>query len=141
MVRPRLTTLGLRLIMIGRLMHRAACEAVGDGSGSLRRLWLRFLCLRPFRAGILDQFPPFECPVPQEGHRWCDHAGLLIFAESLIGLSAYVEPAQPVLSQWLGSLLLGAQNIEQTKFLNSEDAPMPSASLRDRSREQLRHSK
>lgn len=65
--------------------------------------------------------PCFQRPVPQEGHAWCDHAGLLMFAESLIALSACVKPAQPVLTQWLSSLLLGAQNIEQTKFLNWED--------------------
>ena len=65
--------------------------------------------------------PSFQCLAPQEGHCWCNHAGLLMFAESLIELSACVKPAQPVLSQWLGSLLLGAQNIEQTKFLNWED--------------------
>lgn len=65
--------------------------------------------------------PCLPCPAPQAGHLWCDHAGLLIFAESLITLSACVKPAQPILTQWLGSLLLGAQNIEQTKFFNWED--------------------
>lgn len=65
--------------------------------------------------------PCFQSPAPQAGHAWCDHAGLLIFAGSLSALSACVKPAQPVLAQWLSSLLLGAQNIEQTKFLNWED--------------------
>ena len=65
--------------------------------------------------------PALPCPVPQAGHAWCDHAGLLIFAESLITLSACVQPAQPILTQWLASLLLGAQNLEQTKFFNWED--------------------
>ena len=65
--------------------------------------------------------PLFQNRVPQEGHAWCDHAGLLIFAEGLRQLSGRVEPAQPILAQWLSGLWLGAQNIEQTKFLNWED--------------------
>ncbi len=59
--------------------------------------------------------------LPTQGQWWCEHAGLLIFAANLIQLSARVETAQPILAQWLSSLLLGAQNIEQTKFLNWED--------------------
>lgn len=60
-------------------------------------------------------------PLPPAGHRWCEHAGLLIFAASLIQLNARVAAARPFLVQWLSTLLLGAQNIEQTKFLNWED--------------------
>ncbi len=65
--------------------------------------------------------PSLERQVPPNGQYWCDHAGLLIFAASLIELSVQVEPAQPILAQWLSSLLLGAQNIEQTKFFNWEN--------------------
>ena len=59
--------------------------------------------------------------LPSQGQWWCEHAGLLMFAAPLIRLNARVETAQPALAQWLSSLLLGAHNIEQTKFLNWED--------------------
>jgi hypothetical protein len=52
---------------------------------------------------------------------WCDHAGVLLFARALNQVSAVVEPPQPVLRQWSATLLLGAMNIEQTKFLNWQD--------------------
>jgi hypothetical protein len=52
---------------------------------------------------------------------WCDHAGVLLFAQALNQISAVVDPPQPLLRQWSASLLLGAVNIEQTKFLNWED--------------------
>jgi hypothetical protein len=52
---------------------------------------------------------------------WCDHAGVLLFARALNQVSAVVEPHQPLLRQWSATLLLGALNIEQTKFLNWQD--------------------
>jgi hypothetical protein len=52
---------------------------------------------------------------------WCDHAGVLLFARALNQISAVVEPPQPLLRQWSATLLLGAMNIEQTKFLNWQD--------------------
>jgi len=52
---------------------------------------------------------------------WCDHAGLLVFAPMLLAVSQAVDPPQPLFKQWLASLLLGAVNIEQTKFLNWQD--------------------
>jgi len=52
---------------------------------------------------------------------WCEHAGLLWFWESLAGVSRVVEPDQPWLGQALGSVLAGALNVEQTKYLNPED--------------------
>jgi len=52
---------------------------------------------------------------------WCDHAGVLLFARALNQVSAVIDPPQPVLRQWSASLLLGAVNIEQTKFLNWQD--------------------
>ena len=52
---------------------------------------------------------------------WCDHAGVLLFARALGEVSAVVEPPQPSLRQWSATLLLGAVNIEQTKFLNWQD--------------------
>tara|TARA_B000000460_G_C21528524_1_gene399490 strand:+ start:220 stop:2562 length:2343 start_codon:yes stop_codon:yes gene_type:complete len=52
---------------------------------------------------------------------WCDHAGLLVFAPRLLAVAQAMDPPQPLFKQWLASLLLGALNIEQTKFLNWED--------------------
>jgi hypothetical protein len=52
---------------------------------------------------------------------WCDHLGLLLFAPILVAVEQVVEPAEALLKQWLASLLLGALNIEQTKFLNWAD--------------------
>jgi hypothetical protein len=46
---------------------------------------------------------------------------LLLFSEALSTLRAATDPAQPILSQWLGCILLGAANVEQTKYLNWED--------------------
>ena len=51
----------------------------------------------------------------------CDHAGLLLFARALGSLPGVVEPREPLLAQWLGSVLLGAANVEQTKYLNWDD--------------------
>lgn len=52
---------------------------------------------------------------------WCDHAGVLLFAPSLLGIAQVLHPPEARFKQWLASLLLGALNIEQTKFLNWED--------------------
>jgi hypothetical protein len=52
---------------------------------------------------------------------WCDHLGMLLFAPVLVAVAQIVEPAEALLKQWLASLLLGALNIEQTKFLNWAD--------------------
>lgn len=54
----------------------------------------------------------------------CDHAGVLIFAQALASLPAVVDPPQPILAQWLASILLGVHNIEQTKLLNWSDLGM-----------------
>ena len=53
--------------------------------------------------------------------QWCDHLGLLLFAPALVAVAQVVKPDQALFKQWLGSLLLGALNIEQTKFLNWGD--------------------
>lgn len=64
--------------------------------------------------------PPKWSPQPGETY-WCDHAGLLWFAGGLGGLPQATTPREPLLAQWLGSVLLGAMNIEQTKYLNWDD--------------------
>ena len=59
---------------------------------------------------------------PQPGDTiLCDHVGMLIFASSLATIATATTPAEPLLAQWLGSILLGAVNIEQTKYLNWTD--------------------
>lgn len=57
--------------------------------------------------------------VPQT--HWCDHAGVLLFAPMLLAVAQVLDPPEARFKQWLASLLLGALNIEQTKFLNGED--------------------
>lgn len=54
--------------------------------------------------------------------RFCHHAGVLLFAHPIAALrKAFDEPACPLLPQWLACVLLGALNIEQSKFLDFED--------------------
>jgi hypothetical protein len=52
---------------------------------------------------------------------WCEHAGILLFADALRTVSDAVTPPQPWLRQALGSVLAGALNVEQTKHLNAAD--------------------
>jgi hypothetical protein len=64
--------------------------------------------------------PPIWFPEPGQTY-WCDHAGLLWFANGLGKLPGATNPREPLLAQWMGSVLLGAMNIEQTKYLNWDD--------------------
>ena len=52
---------------------------------------------------------------------WCDHLGVLIFASVLVAVAQVTERAEALFKQWLASLLVGALNIEQTKFLSWPD--------------------
>jgi hypothetical protein len=52
---------------------------------------------------------------------WCDHVGVLLLAPVLVAVAQVVDPPEALFQQWLASLLLGALNIEQTKFLNWPD--------------------
>jgi hypothetical protein len=52
---------------------------------------------------------------------WCEHAGVLLFADALRTVADAVTPPQPWLRQALGSVLAGALNVEQTKHLNTAD--------------------
>jgi hypothetical protein len=72
--------------------------------------------------------PPIWSPEPG-GTYWCDHAGLLWFAAGLGGISGALNPPEPLLAQWLASVLLGAINIEQTKYLNWDDLSLLLASV------------
>ena len=64
---------------------------------------------------------PFFPKDPAEALYWCDHAGVLVFANALAAISQVSPTPQRILAQWMAALLLGAQNIEQTKYLNWED--------------------
>lgn len=64
---------------------------------------------------------PFFPRDPQNAQYWCDHAGILIFATALAMISKVSGTAHAILAQWMSALWLGAQNIEQTKFLNWDD--------------------
>src|SRR5207244_3942178 len=44
-----------------------------------------------------------------------------LFAPTLLAIAQVLDPPEALFKQWLASLLLGALNIEQTKFLNWED--------------------
>ena len=73
-----------------------------------------------------DEPPPSKCSPPnwqpQPGEAvLCDHVGMLVFANDLSSIAQTTSPPEPLLAQWLGSVLLGAVNIEQTKYLNWED--------------------
>jgi len=64
---------------------------------------------------------PFFPKDPAQALYWCDHAGVLVFATALAAISQVSPTPQRILAQWMAALLLGAQNIEQTKYLNWED--------------------
>ena len=64
--------------------------------------------------------PPCWNPLTGEAQLF-DHLGMLVFASALTTISQATSPPEPLLAQWLGSVLLGARNIEQTKYLNWED--------------------
>ncbi len=64
---------------------------------------------------------PFFPKDPAESLYWCDHAGVLMFASALAAVSKLWPTPQGILAQWMAALWLGAQNIEQTKYLNWED--------------------
>ena len=64
--------------------------------------------------------PSFWAP-PSGTTVFSNHAGLLLFADSLRSLANTLTPPEPLLAQWLGCILLGAANIEQTKYLNWPD--------------------
>ena len=64
--------------------------------------------------------PPNWLPEPGDTIL-CDHVGALIFATALSSIGQATTSEEPLLAQWLGSILLGAVNVEQTKYLNWDD--------------------
>ena len=51
----------------------------------------------------------------------CNHVGVLLFASALCSISQALKPESPLMTQWLSCILLGAVNVEQTKYLNWDD--------------------
>jgi hypothetical protein len=78
-------------------------------------------CIRVDDAQLPESVGPAPTLAATPQTVWCDHLGLLLFAPALVAVAQIVEPAETLFKQWLGSLLLGALNIEQTKFLNWAD--------------------
>jgi hypothetical protein len=78
-------------------------------------------CACPSRDTAAEPEPPTAAlePIPQTA--WCDHVGVLVLAPVLVGVAQVVAPEEPLFKQWLASLLIGALNIEQSKFLNWPD--------------------
>ena len=75
-------------------------------------------CAPQSSASLSEPVPVLEA-APQT--HWCDHAGVLLFAPTLVAVAQVLDRPESLFGQWLASLLLGAVNIEQTKFLNWED--------------------
>lgn len=70
---------------------------------------------------IRKQSPAFFA-IPEGGCRFCHHAGVLLFSSALAEFDQNFPPETgPMLKQWLASVLLGAINIEQSKFLDFDD--------------------
>ena len=91
---------------VGGPTEELACElARGTGTGE-----------SPTR-NLIPAFTPW---VPGQTH-WSDHLGVLLFWHALIQIQAAAPAPEPLLRQWLASVLLGCHNIEQTKYLNWED--------------------
>jgi len=87
---------------------------------SLENQKLEPACPPPL-SGHSAQRSPFFPRDPAEALYWCDHAGVLIFATALAAVTKVSTTPQAILAQWISALWLGAQNIEQTKYLNWED--------------------
>jgi transposase len=99
------------------------CDCAGiqpEGDCSLNPLAIQALSPVGLLTDNPKESPVFLGPAPAR-NVWCDHAGVLLFAQALNQVRAVVQPPQPLLGQWSATLLLGAVNIEQTKFLNWQD--------------------
>jgi hypothetical protein len=65
--------------------------------------------------------PPDPTPWSPGQTHWSDHLGILLFSKALIEISEVTQTPEPLLKQWLASVLLGCHNVEQTKYLNQDD--------------------
>ncbi len=103
---------------------QALSSAVGESADGCGRGRLGSLPPEPTGAAARPS-EPLAAPAPalesSPQTLWCDHAGVLLFAPMLVAVAQVLDPPEPLFKQWLASLLLGALNLEQTKFLNAED--------------------
>jgi hypothetical protein len=95
-------------------------ELLAEGCPNCRATLIREIDSIEDQPGSSKCFPPNWPPRPGEAVL-CDHVGILIFAGALSSIAQATSPPEPLLAQWLGSVMLGAVNIEQTKYLNWED--------------------
>lgn len=95
-------------------------ELLAEGCPNYRATLIRDIDSIEDQPGSSKCFPPNWQPRPGEAVL-CDHVGILIFAGALSSIAQATSPPEPLLAQWLGSVMLGAVNIEQTKYLNWED--------------------
>jgi Transposase protein len=104
---------------IARALPQCSQEAADNQelSSEVREKVCDCVPVDPLPEPVAQQFPLEG--VPQT--LWCDHLGILLFTPVLITVAEVVKPAQALFKQWLASLLTGALNIEQTKFLNWPD--------------------
>ncbi|MEX2381238.1 MAG: putative transposase, partial [Opitutales bacterium] len=76
---------------------------------------------RSASSALRKQTPAFA-PLDEGSCRFCHHAGVLLFSRALLEFGENFPPeTAPLLKQWLASVLLGAINIEQSKFLDFDD--------------------
>ncbi|MBI3859126.1 MAG: hypothetical protein HY296_02640 [Thaumarchaeota archaeon] len=103
---------------------QALSSSVGESACGCGRAGLEVVAPSETRTVALPS-EPLASPTPaleaSPQTLGCDHAGVLLFAPTLVSIAPVLDPPEPMFKQWLASLLLGALNIEQTKFLNGED--------------------
>jgi hypothetical protein len=71
--------------------------------------------------GLRRKVIPVLAPLTQPQTMYCDHLGLLLFHAVLMEVNHALPEEGPMLKQWLACILLGAVNIEQTKYLDWND--------------------
>jgi hypothetical protein len=98
-------------------LHATVAEPVGPMGETGCEPPVSLPSTEPATRKLLPAFAPWR---PGQT-RWCDHVGVLLFWHALAQIVAQVQPPEPVLKQWLASVLLGAVNVEQTKYLNWEE--------------------
>ena len=64
-----------------------------------------------------------EDPQNEVPPQWCSHLGLVLFSQWLIGIEQALGSGGggPQVRQWLGQILLGALNLEQSKLVSRKD--------------------
>jgi hypothetical protein len=103
---------------------QALSSSVGESACDSDRAGLVPLRPQPAQGEALSWEPepaPVAALAGAPSTHGCDHAGVRLLAPVLLAVAQVLDPPEPMFRQWLASLLLGALNIEQTKFLDAED--------------------